>query len=207
MSTEVVSGIEASAGRANQRRRTRTAIVEACRSLIRSGDEVTMPEVARHALVSEATAYRYFPDLVSLLTEAVAGIWPGATEALAPVAASSDPVARVAFACEALLRHVVSVQGAVRAMIAATVARPQAVSPRPGHRFDLINQALAPMDEALGVSDPERFAQLKFDLAVVISAEALFTLIDLCGLAADDAIASAVQTASTLTNAALAAAA
>jgi AcrR family transcriptional regulator len=166
-----------------------------------------MPEVARHALVSEATAYRYFPDLVSLLTEAVAGIWPGATEALAPVAASSDPVARVAFACEALLRHVVSVQGAVRAMIAATVARPQAVSPRPGHRFDLINQALAPMEKALGVSDPERFAQLKFDLAVVISAEALFTLIDLCGLAADDAIASAVQTASTLTNAALAAAA
>jgi len=205
MSSEVV--IDASAGRANQRRRTRMAIVEACGSLIRSGGEVTMPDIARQALVSEATAYRYFPDLVSLLTEAVAGMWPGATEALAPVAASSDPVLRVAFACEALLRHVVSVQGAVRAMIAATVARPHAVSRRPGHRFDLINQALAPMEDALGVSEPERFAQLKLDLAVVISAEALFTLIDLCGLSPDDAIASAVQTASTLTNAALAPAA
>src|SRR6476619_1684009 len=196
MSCEVVVGIDAGAGRANQRRRTRTAIVEAGASLIRSGGEVTMPDVARQALVSEATAYRYFPDLVSLLTEAVAGMWPGATEALAPVASSSDPVVRVAFACEALLRHVVSVQGAVRAMIAATVARPHAASRRPGHRIELISHALAPMEDALGVSDPERFAQLKFDLAVVISAEALFTLTDFCGLAADDAIASAVQTAS-----------
>jgi len=203
MSSEVVIGVDASGGRANQRRRTRTAIVDACRTLIRSGSEVTMPDVARHALVSEATAYRYFPDLVSLLTEAVAGMWPGATVALAPVAASPDPVVRVAFACEALLRHVVSVQGAVRAMIAATVARPHGESRRPGHRFELINQALAPIEDALGVSNPERFAQLKFDLAVVISAEALFTLTDLCGLAADDAIASAVKTASTLTNAAL----
>ena len=35
-----------------------------------------MPQVARAALVSEATAYRYFPDLVSLLREALAGVWP-----------------------------------------------------------------------------------------------------------------------------------
>jgi len=207
MSGGVAIGTGSNAGRANQRRRTRTAIVEACRALIRSGGEVTMPDVARHALVSEATAYRYFPDLVSLLTEAVAGMWPGAAEALAPVAASSDAVARVAFACEALFRHVLSVEGAVRAMIAATVVRPGPVSRRPGHRFELINHALAPLEDALGVSDPARFAQLKRDLAVVISAEALFTLTDLSGLGPDDAIASAVQTASTLTRAALAAAA
>jgi hypothetical protein len=40
------------------------------------------------------------------------------------------------------------------------------------------------------------------DLAVVVSAEALFTLTDLCGLSPDDAIASAVATARTLTEAA-----
>ena len=45
-------------------------------------------------------------------------------------------------------------------------------------------------------------AQLKRDLAVVVSAEALFTLTDLCGLSPDDAIASAVATARTLTEAA-----
>ena len=53
-------------GRSNQKKRTRAAIVEAARELIGTGAEVTMPTVARAALVSEATAYRYFPDLPSL---------------------------------------------------------------------------------------------------------------------------------------------
>jgi len=37
---------------------------------------------------------------------------------------------------------------------------------------------------------------------VVVSAEAFFTLTDLCGLSPDEAIASAAQTAATLTAAA-----
>ena len=78
-------------GRANQKARTRAAIVDACRDLVRSGAEVTMPEVARRALVSEATAYRYFPDLISLLREALAGAWPDPAEALAPVAEVRRP--------------------------------------------------------------------------------------------------------------------
>ena len=56
-------------GRANQKKRTRMAIIEACRDIIRAGGPVTMPGVARAALVSEATAYRYFPDLAALLNE------------------------------------------------------------------------------------------------------------------------------------------
>jgi AcrR family transcriptional regulator len=52
-------------GRVNQKLRTRIAIVEACREVIRSGGPVTMPAVARAALVSEPTAYRYFPDLAA----------------------------------------------------------------------------------------------------------------------------------------------
>ena len=51
--------------------------------------------------------------------------------------------------------------------------------------------------------DPEVLAQLKRDLAVVMSAEALFVLTDLCRLPPADAIASAVHTARTLTAAAL----
>jgi len=37
---------------------------------------------------------------------------------------------------------------------------------------------------------------------VVVSAEALFTLIDLCGLSPEEAVASAARTAATLTAAA-----
>jgi len=182
----------------NQKERTRQAIVAAARDLARTGGEVTMPAVARSALVSEATAYRYFPDLASLLREALAGVWPSPEKALAPVAGSDDPVERVACAAESLLRHVLSYQGAVRAIIAATITRPGGAAMRPGHRFGLIDEALRPV-----AADTAGLAQLKQDLAVVISAEALFTLTDLCGLSPEDAIASAVHTARTLTQAAI----
>ena len=189
---------QAGTGRVNQKERTRRAIVQATRDLIRSGGEVTMPAVAKSALVSEATAYRYFPDLVSLLNEALAGVWPSPETALEPVAGSSDPVTRIGYATEVLLRHVLAYQGAVRAMIAATITRPDQAAMRPGHRFGLIDAALRPLaDGTAGL------AQLKRDLAVVISAEALFTLTDLCGLSPEDAIASAVHTARTLTQAAI----
>src|SRR5471030_3078435 len=104
------------AGRANQKLRTRNAIVQAAAELSRTGREVTMPEVARAALVSEATAYRYFPDLVSLLREAIGGQLPAEGEGLAAVADSDDPVERIADATEFLLRHVLDRQGVVRAL-------------------------------------------------------------------------------------------
>ncbi|MFI9810011.1 TetR/AcrR family transcriptional regulator [Streptomyces sp. NPDC052301] len=190
-------------GRTNQKQRTRTAIVTAARELIGSGEEVTMPLVARTALVSEATAYRYFPDLPSLISEALAGAWPPPAEALAPVADSADPVERVAFACEFLLRGVLAREGAVRAMIAATITRPDTASARPGIRFGLIEHALSPLESTLGATDPGALAQLKRDLAVAVSAEALFTLTDLCGLDPEQAVSSAVHTATTLTEGAV----
>jgi AcrR family transcriptional regulator len=188
-------------GRVNQKLRTRMAIVEACRAVIRSGGPVTMPTVARAALVSEPTAYRYFPDLISLLNAALVGMWPSPAEALEPVAASADPVERVAFASEFFLRRVLSYQGAVRAMISATITRPELAAHRPGIRFGLINQALDPIAGTLALP-PERLAQLKHDLAAIISAEALFSLTDLCHLTPDDAVGSLVRIATTIAAAA-----
>ena len=69
----------------------------------------------------------------------------------------------------------------------------------------LIDHALAPLEASMGQQRPEALRQLKQDLAVVMSAEALFTLTDLAGLSPDDAIASAVRTARTITTAAVAA--
>jgi AcrR family transcriptional regulator len=185
-------------GRINQKTRTRQAIVDAARAMISDGAEVTMPAAARAALVSEATAYRYFPDLATLLREAVAGTWPDPAEALAPIAHVTDPVERIGYATEFLLRGTLTNQSAVRAMIAASITRPQVAAARPVNRFGLIDAALAPV----AAMDARRLAQLKLDLAVVMSAEALFTLTDLCGLSADDAVASAVHTARTITAAA-----
>ncbi len=176
-------------GRANQKQRTRAAIVQAAAELSRAGREVIMPEVAKAALVSEATAYRYFPDLPSLLREVIADQLPSPQEALAQVAASTDPIERTAAATEFLLRHILARQGVVRAIIAATVVRPENADARPALRTGLIDHALA---------------QLKRDLAVVVSAEALFSLTDLYRLEPEAAIASLIHTATTLVRASLA---
>jgi AcrR family transcriptional regulator len=189
--------------RTNQKARTERAIVEACVELIQQHRSVTMPEVARTAMVSEATAYRYFPDLASLLAKALAEAWPTPAEALAPVAASKDPVERVAFATRFLLRGVEERQAVVRSMISAAMVQPELIGKaRPGIRFGLIEYALAPFVDDLEAADPELLAHLRLDLALVVSAEALFTLTDLCGLSLEDAIESAERTAKTLTSAA-----
>src|SRR3569833_147424 len=189
-------------GRVDQQRRTRNAIVAAATELVRGGRAVAMPEVAKAAEVAEATAYRYFPVLASLLREAGAGTLFDPAEALAPLAGSTDPVARVAAATEHLLRHVQTHESAVRAMIAATITRPADTAGRPGLRFGLINEALAPPAD-LGDLDAPALLQLKRDLAVVMSAEALFGLTDLHRLPPEEAVRSVVHTAVTLTNAVL----
>jgi AcrR family transcriptional regulator len=191
-----------SRGRTNQKARTERAIVEACVGLIRQRQSVTMPEVAKTAMVSEATAYRYFPDLASLLAKALAEDWPTPAEALAPVSASNDPLERVGFATRFLLHGVAQRQPVVRSMISTTIAQPGLSGARPGLRFGLIEYALAPFVDVLEAANPEVLAQLRLDLAVVVSAEALFSLIDLCGLSIEDAIDSAEKTARTLTSAA-----
>jgi AcrR family transcriptional regulator len=190
-------------GRVNQKRRTRSAIVAACQQLIIDGADVNMPAVARAALVSEPTAYRYFPDLGSLLDEALAGIEPDPAAALAAVADTGDPVKRVAYAAELLATLVIERQGAIRALISVSIARGTARQVRPGYRFALIDQALAPLTEPKPAIDAATLEQLRRDLAVVISAEAVLTLTDLYGLDSETAVASIVHTARLITEATL----
>jgi len=191
------SAVKPASGRANQRKRTYDAIVRAAAELILTGGEVSMPQIAAAALVSEATAYRYFPDLATLLREAMSDQLPDPAQALASVADSADPVERVTAATEYLLRLVLARQGAVRAMIAATISKPGSTANRPALRFGLIDHALSPVT---GI-DHVTLTRLKLGLAVIVSAEALFSLTDLHGLDPEQAIASLVRTAQTFTRA------
>lgn len=58
------------AGRANQRARTRAALTRAAAELMREGQPPSMPDAADRALVSIATAYRYFATAEELWEEA-----------------------------------------------------------------------------------------------------------------------------------------
>jgi len=191
-------------GRVHQKARTRSAIVAAAHDLAETGGEVTMPAIAAAARVSEATAYRYFPDLVSLLRVTVGSV--DLEEAMRPVADSRDPVHRVSHAADVLARAVLRRQGAVRAMIAGTITRPGAALERPGLRLGLIQHALAPWVEDENPPRQQDAEQLVRDLAIIISAESLFSLTDLCGLSPDDAVTSLVHTARCVTAATVAAA-
>ncbi|XUL89059.1 TetR/AcrR family transcriptional regulator [Streptomyces galilaeus] len=190
-------------GLSNTMERTRTAIVTAARDLADTGSEITMPTVAAHARVSEATAYRYFPDLLTLLRAAV--MTQDLVEVLRARTQSDDPVERIGQAAEVLGRAVLRRQGAVRAVVAATIAKPSTSRDRPAHRFGLIEHALAPWAASCGPAHRADVDQLVRGLALVISAESLFALIDLCGLPPEDAIASLVTTARQMTAAAVAA--
>jgi AcrR family transcriptional regulator len=185
----------------NQMERTRSAIVAAARDLADSGAEITMPAVAAQARVSEATAYRYFPDLVSLLRAAI--MTDDLVAVLRSATRGDDPVERIGQAAQILGQAVLRRQGAVRVLAASTIAKPSTAKDRPAHRFGLIEHALAPWVTTRGPEGREDVEQLVRDLAVVISAESLFTLTDLCGLAPEDAIASLVATAQRITAAAV----
>ncbi|MEY9852292.1 AcrR family transcriptional regulator [Leifsonia sp. EB41] len=188
---------------AERRRATRAALVSACRETIRSGGEVSMPQLARAAGVAEATAYRYFPDLVSLVKEGLEGLWPAPVEALASVVDSVDVIERVDAACEFLLRRSHRFERAIRAVIADTVTRPEAGRTRPGFRFGLIALALTPLAGEVDTRRRKRVEELRDELAAVVGAEALFALTDLAGMDIDRAIGTLRRAARTLTAAAL----
>ena len=61
---------ETSAGRPNQRSRTRKDLLRAASRLLKQGRNPSLEEIAEEALVSRATAYRYFPSVEALLVEA-----------------------------------------------------------------------------------------------------------------------------------------
>ncbi|WP_433802706.1 TetR family transcriptional regulator [Actinomycetospora sp. CA-084318] len=171
--------------RTQQKERTRRAIAAAARELVVENGEVTMPAVAARAGVSEATAYRYYPDLVTLLRETVGDTWPAPAE-LVPLDGVDDVAERVARVATAFCARTVAHQVTVRHIVAASVA---GGGTRAAHRFALIEHALAHVP-----ASPAR-AALATRLAVVISAESLFTLLDLCGLDPEAATAALRETA------------
>src|SRR4051812_42600556 len=61
------------AGRANQKQRTYQALLDAALGLSDAGQQPTLRDIANKAMVSRATAYRYFPSVDALIHEAYFG--------------------------------------------------------------------------------------------------------------------------------------
>ncbi|MDQ4061303.1 MAG: TetR family transcriptional regulator, partial [Pseudomonadota bacterium] len=79
--------------------------------------------MAEAALVSRATAYRYFPNIEALLVEASVDIAVPDGEAVFADDASADPEERVDKAEAAMHRIVFENEVAIRLMLASAIAR------------------------------------------------------------------------------------
>src|SRR5215210_8545823 len=109
-------------GRVNQKRRTRTAILAATVELVEQGQSPTVAEVADEALVSRATAYRYFPTQEYLLFEAAlestrSDIDRELEENTLPV----DPEARLEMLIDALQKRIIDKEAAFRTMLSLSL--------------------------------------------------------------------------------------
>src|SRR6185503_648192 len=86
-----MSGAERN-GRPNQKTRTRKDLLQAAARLMKQGGPPTLEEVAEEALVSRATAYRYFPRVEALMVEAAVDVAVPEPSVLFRDEDSRDPV-------------------------------------------------------------------------------------------------------------------
>jgi AcrR family transcriptional regulator len=188
------------AGRINQKRRTRRAIIDAAAELVRENKTPSVADAAERALVSRATAYRYFPSQQSLLVEVQAdATQPSVDDLLAD--AGPDIEVRVEAITRALTRMVLADEALFRNQIRsaqdAWFARHDDTSlpVREGRRLAWIDKALEP---AKSTVDGRALARLRNGLAVVVGVEPVVGLRDICGLSPKATEESLVWTARSL---------
>lgn len=175
--------------RANQKERTRAALVAAATELLRSGRPPTVAEAAEAAKVSRATAYRYFPTQEALLVE-VSELTPAVAPVeatLAAMPAEADAETRllqlldafnpVLFANEASMRTAMRIY--LDIWFEGRRAGEETPAVREGRRKRWLDQALEPVWRGM----PERdWRRLRAALALTLGSESMIVMKDVCRL-------------------------
>jgi len=183
---------DAGARRTNQARRTRKALLEAGARLMRQGRRPTFDEVTEAALVSRATAYRYFTGVEPLLVEAALDL-AMPEPSMFDRDPSADVVARLERADDAVQAMIRGNEAALRTMLihslqAGLDGAAGGPPARQNRRMPLIEAALAPLRDRL---DRDRFDRLARALGLVIGTESTVAFKDVLRL--DDGEADAVR--------------
>lgn len=191
-------------GRANQRARTRAALVDAAVTLLRDGRPPSMPEAAERALVSVATAYRYFRTAEELWEDAAiftATVIVDSDEIGAAIEAAGDDVeARVEVVVRMIgwgfIDHEVLIRQVMRTSIDRWFAQQgtdgEARPGRPGQRNKWNALALQPLR---GKLEDDQVDALVEALGFVVGAEAVITLFDALQLSPEAAKERQLMTA------------
>jgi AcrR family transcriptional regulator len=184
-------------GRINQKRRTRAAVLEAAKQLLREGQTPSVAEAADVARVSRATAYRYFPTQEYLLSEAsLESAKADINHLLERSAPSDDPAVRLDTLVQVLQQVTLEQEAAFRTLLQlsleAHVAGGQKREAtqerlRGGRRIGWIEEALAPLSNPFE-KDPATLRRVVAALSLCMGIEALVVLQDVCGLEAAEAV-------------------
>ena len=177
----------ADAGRPNQKSRTRKDLLRAASRLMQAGRSPTLEEVAEEALVSRATAYRYFPGVEALLTEAALDLAMPDGGSFFAGDPSAEPLERVLRADAAVAEMIRANEPALRAMLIHGLQQGLAGGDLPlrrNRRTPLIEAALAPGAAAFAPWARDRLARA---LALVIGTEAMLAFKDVLALPDDEA--------------------
>lgn len=174
--------------RTNQKRRTRKDLLQAAARLMKEGRTPSLEEIAAEALVSRATAYRYFPNVEALLIEAPLDLALPDEEAMFRGASVADPVARMERVDKVFHEMILENETALRLMIAKTMERRAAgdddLPTRQNRRTPMIEAALAP---ARTEFDPASLDRLQKALALLIGTESMIVFKDVLQLSDKEA--------------------
>jgi len=205
-----MAGSRQAPDRSRQKARTYNAIVDAAAAELRAGRQPSVADAAAVAGVHRATAYRYFPTLDALLTDAALSV--GAPDPASVVAGVSpdDPLALMDAGVRAVAEFSFREEAVFRSIVRLTIDRwfeaqgdPDQADRGPirqTRRFGIIDAALAPLAEALPDAALHR---LRMALALVFGAEAVVVTRDVCGLEPDEATEVMAWAATTLIRGAL----
>jgi AcrR family transcriptional regulator len=179
------------AGRPNQRSRTRKDLLAAASRLLKQGRRPTLEDVAEEALVSRATAYRYFPSVEALLVEApLDGATPGPDELFGEASSSDDAIERLEIVDAALDEVILANEHALRLMLALSLRRGangeagEGFPHRQNRRSPLIEAALAPERDQI---EPAAARRLENALALIVGIESMVVCKDVLQLDAAEA--------------------
>ncbi len=190
-------------GRAQQKMRTRAALVEAARALMRAGAAPTVAEAAEAARVSRATAYRYFPTHESLLVE-ISNITPSTqrVETLVENLRGVDVEARllallerfnpIVFAEEVPMRT--ALRTYLDTWLKARARGDEVVAVREGRRMRWLDKVLEPARRDFTET---RYRRLRAALALTLSIEAMVVVKDVCRIDSDKEALAVLRWAAT----------
>jgi AcrR family transcriptional regulator len=196
--------------RANQKERTRAAVVQAATDMLRLGLQPTVGEAAERAKVSRATAYRYFPTQDALLVE-VSQMNPAAEPVeqwLAALPKGGEAADRLQGLLSTfnpiVLEQAVSLRTGLRSYLDVWLEQhrkgEQPDGVREGRRMRWLGEVLAPLK---GKLTPARLKRLQQALSLTLGVEAMVVLKDVCQAGDREALATLDWAAQALVRAAL----